>query len=122
MRTSAKASTPATSGAIRSAREVRPLLEARTSLDEDHVVLLLHVGGLDLHGDGLADEVAQLGEARGLLVEEEVDHLLGREDAVFLGVELPVGAKDLAQHLVADGAGGLQLPATLAHGARFAQD
>src|SRR5687768_16030891 len=40
---------------------------AREALHQDHVVLLLHVGRLHLHGDRLADEVAQLREARGLL-------------------------------------------------------
>src|SRR3954462_15559361 len=90
-------------------------------LDEYHVVLLLHVGRLDLHRDGLADEVAPRREARRFLVQEKVDHLLRGEDAVFLGVELSVGTQDLAQYLVADRLRGLELAAPLAHRAGLAQ-
>src|SRR6266852_2149544 len=90
--------------------------------DEDDVVLLLRVRGLDLHRDRLRDEVAELREAVGLLVEEEVDHLLGSEDAVFLRAELPLAPQDLAQDLVAHGLRGLERAAAVAHGTGFAED
>src|SRR5262245_66076152 len=49
--------------------------------DQNNVVLLLRVDRFDLQRDRLADEVAELGERLRLLVEKEIDHRLGGQDA-----------------------------------------
>ena len=53
---------------------------------QDDVVLLLRIAGLDLQRHRLADEIDELGEAAGLFVEEQVDHALRGDDAVFARV------------------------------------
>src|SRR6266581_422563 len=51
---------------------------ANSQLDEDDIELLLPVARLDLHRNGLADEIAEHREGLRLLLEEQVDHRLRR--------------------------------------------
>src|SRR5215471_21001795 len=90
-------------------------------LHEDDVELLLVVGGFDLKGNRLPDEVGKHGERLGLLVEEHVDDRLRGEDAELAGTELPRLAHQLAQYLVADRLRGLQLAPSRTGRARLAQ-
>src|SRR5258708_3905967 len=94
---------------------------ANSQLDEDDIELLLPVARLDLHRNGLADEIAEHREGLRLLLEEQVDHRLRREDAELARVELPRLAQDLAQDLVRDGPPRLAAAAPAAGGAGLAQ-
>src|SRR5690606_34871203 len=101
--------------------------EPRTSLTssgasgEDDVVHGLAVGRLDLQRDRLADVVAERCERLALLLEEEVDHFLRGEDAELARIELASLALDLAQDLVADRPGRLDLADAVADRAGLAQ-
>lgn len=45
-------------------------------LNQDHVVLLLGIQALHLQRHRFADEIAELGEALRLFIQEQVNHLL----------------------------------------------
>src|SRR5205085_7114203 len=92
-----------------------------TRLHQHDIELFLVVRALDLERHRFADEVGEHGEALRFLVEEHVDDVLGREDAVFARIELPRFAQQLAQDLVAHGLRRLELAAAFAHRARLAQ-
>src|SRR5690606_15769419 len=100
------------------ARANRPRPER---LHQHDVVLLLQVQRLDLQRDALADQVAERGERLRFLLEEQVDHVLRRDDAELARVELARLALDLAQDLVAHCARGLDLALALAGRAGFEQ-
>src|SRR5882672_7524208 len=91
-------------------------------LHQDDIELLLAVARLDLHRDGLADEVAEHRERLRLLLQKHVDHRLRGEDAEFARVELARLAQDLAQHFVAHGLRRLDHAASAAGRASLAQD
>src|SRR5690606_12652835 len=99
----------------------RASLTSRGPSGQDDVVDGLAVGRLDLQRDRLADGVAQRRERLAFLFEEQVDHFLRREDAELAGIELPRLALDLAQDLVADRAGRLDLAHAMADRAGFAE-
>src|SRR5208283_2537960 len=116
---------PARGGARRKSRpkNSRTRCQSGTSdSDENDVVLLLRVERLDLQRNRLADKITKLGETLRLLVEEQIDHRLRGEYAELAGAELLGLAHDIAQNLVADGLGGLDLAAASASDAGFAQD
>src|SRR3954466_7564513 len=94
--------------------------ECRPSHQND-VVLLLVVQGFDLQRDGLADGIAEHGEALRFFVEEQVYYRLRREDTKLTRVELSCLTRDLAQDLVAHCLRGFHFATSLAHRTRLAQ-
>ena len=89
---------------------------------EQHDVVLLRVHrGFSRERNGLADEFAQARQVHALFIEQHLHHRRAGHDAEFARLEAPCLAQDFAQHVVADGARGLHLPAAVAGGARLAQ-
>src|SRR2546428_8738884 len=119
LRASASRRTWATSAASRA--ESFSLSMANSPLDENDIELLLPVARLDLHRNGLADEVAEHREGLRLLLQEQIDHRLRGEDAEFARVELARLAQDLAQDFVTNGLRRLDDAAPAAGGAGLAQ-
>src|SRR3990172_2050598 len=91
------------------------------TLHQYDIELLLIVLRLDLQRHRLADEVRKHRQPLRLLVEEEIDHLLGGEYPEFAGLELARLAQQFAQNLVAHRLRGLEFAAPLADRARLAQ-
>src|SRR5690606_33873405 len=64
--------------------------------------------------DRLARQLLELGHARGLLVEEPLDHVRPCEHQQLLEIELPMLTQDLAKDLVTDRFRGLDETAAFA--------
>ena len=83
--------------------------------------MLLRIEGLRLQAEGFADKGLQLGQVGRLLVQQQVDHLLGGEYQQGFHIELACLPQDFAEDLIAGGFGGFQGAASAAGRTGLAQ-